>query len=253
MYYPYLALFWNSSDPAQQTAAQSLVAKIRESTASWVLRASAPGAALFDARIIPHPMSAYNLPGSRGAVFGRLFHRRTCTPVSPDALPLDRALEALDPQAAGKYLIQHYWGAYVGFASDPSSATWMAIRDPSGMIPCYCTTINGVTLFFADVRHLLDLHDSLQINWTYVIAFLAWPHLQIRDTGLSGVQEVLAGEIVIGTAKSRTTGFAWNPMSLYLSSPIRDQAAAGRELTDSTPPSYWEHCSAPRGLPRSCA
>ncbi len=234
MYHPYLALFWNSGNPARQAVAERLLQKIHSSKVAWTLRASAPGAAVFDTQGAPHPMTVYSLPAGRGLVFGRLFDRTTSAALSPDSLALERALSTLTPEAIGNYLVRHYWGAYVAFAIDSPAAAWMAIRDPSGIIPCYFATVCGLSLFFADIRHLLELYDSLQINWKYIIAFLSWPHLQIRETALTGVQELLAGEIMTGSAEARNTSFGWNPASICLSSPLLDEEDARRELLQAT-------------------
>lgn len=234
MQFSYLALFWNSGNPAQQTLAEHLLQKIRRSRVDWKMRVSAMGAAVFDTQQAPHPMGTYTLPAGRGLVFGRLFDRSTSAALSPDPLTLGTEFRTLTPKAVGSYLVRRFWGAYVAFAIDPETGSWMALRDPSGMVPCYFATICGLSLFFTDIRHLLELHDFLQINWKYIIAFLSWPHLQIRETALTDVQELLAGEIVTGSAESRNTDFGWNPASVCLSSPLLDEEAATSELLRAT-------------------
>jgi asparagine synthase (glutamine-hydrolysing) len=102
------------------------------------------------------------------------------------------------------------------------------------MIPCFMATISGVSVFFADIRHLLDLHGTFEVNWKYFTAFISWPHLQIRDTALLDVQEVLAGEIVVSSPTRRRTEFAWNPISICESEPLLDAQSARMALLETT-------------------
>ena len=234
MYYPYLAVFWNPTDPLQYSMARHLLRKVESSKVGWTLGMSVTGGAVFTTHRPVPPMRIYTLPHRRGILFGVLFHRTTAVTVSPESLSQDSGFDSLDPEGIAGHIVNNYWGAYVGFAADSHTSAWMAIRDCSGMIPCYVSTISGVCVFVADIRHLAEIHDAFTIDWRYLTAYLCWPHLQVRDTALIGVQELLAGEMVVASANRRKTGFAWNPISVCLSNPLLDPKSASCALLNAT-------------------
>ncbi|MGH8293946.1 MAG: asparagine synthase-related protein [Steroidobacteraceae bacterium] len=127
--------------------------------------------------------------------------------------------------------------------SDPASGDWSVLRDCSGMIPCYYTSLHDVTIVFSDVRDLrLQPRNAagdawlvpFDVNWRYIAGFLAASQLQIRETGFNDVYELLAGESLDSTAGRRSAHISWNPVSVAETDPLRNVEDACRELRDTT-------------------
>ncbi len=72
----------------------------------------------------------------------------------------------------------------------------LALRDPMGMLPCFITHHLGVSVVFSNLSDVLSLGVDLGgVNWNYVAArtCVSW-RLEVRQTGLSKVSNVLAGQ-----------------------------------------------------------
>ncbi len=150
-----------------------------------------------------------------GVVFDRKGNRRMCGRELNEDLGLAQA-----GAGAIYHLTQNYWGTYVALISNPHSGEWWVVRDCSGMIPSYYMTVRGITLISSDVRNFLALADRrgepdsippFEINWEYIAGFLAYSQLQIRETGLKNVFELLAGEILSNCGGRLGVKLAWNP------------------------------------------
>ena len=56
------------------------------------------------------------------------------------------------PQVADT-LTRNYWGGFIALHSQPGSGQWCVLRDCSGSLPCYYSSIRGVTLATSDARY----------------------------------------------------------------------------------------------------
>src|SRR6185312_4268041 len=135
------------------------------------------GSAVFDARPNPRIAGSYVLPGGQGVIYGMLFSRDNYRFVSPDFVHASHEFARSCMETKGEHLIKYFWGSYVAVLVDPNSSDRTVIRDCSGAIPCYYTTLRGITVVFSDIRHIRRLSPSLSINWKYLAAFLAAPQL----------------------------------------------------------------------------
>ncbi len=179
-------------------------------------------------------MHTYLLPGDSGVVLGRLFPLKLdeWTPTWRAAIGLAEARKMAS--TGGRTLVENYWGSYVAFLNNADDKRRHAIRDCSGKIPCYRTRINEVEIIFADVGDI-DHLDILRftVNWGYVAAFMSSSELQIRETGLNEVTELLAGESFTDDSNARRQISLWDP-KIFCAEPIEDGLEAAGRLLHTT-------------------
>ncbi|MHB1872466.1 MAG: asparagine synthase-related protein [Steroidobacteraceae bacterium] len=214
---PYVAVLWNPLDTAQsQDAAR---ANLSLQATNWIPTLQIDGLTVHTRRSMAPYLCAYVLPGGRGLVLGVLFDRSRNRRVSPDELRADPQLSAGDPGTL-RHLTQAFWGGYIALLSNSRAGVFYVLRDCSGMLPCYYTSTRGITLVSSDARNLLvpcraaygqSFAHTFNINWRYIAAFLTHSRIQIRETGLDGVHELLAGEILIGRDERLSVELAWSP------------------------------------------
>jgi asparagine synthase (glutamine-hydrolysing) len=234
VYCPYLALLFNARDPEQAIHASDTIQKLLKHNQSFSCRSLRNGAAILDG---PSPQQlglVYVLADGQGVIYGRLFSRNSPHPLATDAIAADDAFARACVDTKGDYLVRNYWGSYVAIIVDPNSTHYTVIRDCSGQVPCYFTSVGAITAVFSDIRHVEPLLPRPSINWKYLTAFLASPHLEIGDTGILGVSELLAGEGIYVSGGHILKKLAWNPLSMCLEDPIRDMTVACNSLRDTT-------------------
>src|SRR5262249_131004 len=110
--------------------------------------------------------------------------------------------------------------------------------DCSGWIPCFRTRESGIEIFFADPTDLAPLGlPPFSFDLGYLGASVYHPTLRIRDCGLAGVMEVLAGDRgEVGCQGTRGT-CAWNRAGIALRQRLDDAAEARDALRRTT-----QHC-----------
>ncbi len=238
--YRYLAFAWNAYDPRQAAAARVLAERLHPAASAWRCRVSRRGLSAFDAGARPASSDSQVFVDGRGAVFGTLFSRLPGTALMSAAL-----LEDADGQtivASGpRYLIDRHWGRYVAIVENAAADGAWVLRDPSGALPCYLTSFRGVHVVFSDLEDILGLGlMQFTVNWDYVAAAVASSALQVRETGLNEVTEVLPGECVSlpvpesgGPAGVRRS-FAWSPIEIAQRKPIENADEAAAELHEAT-------------------
>lgn len=234
MFCAYLALVWNNNDQAATERASRLLNLINTSELPWICKCAEPGMYAFGLDEMPDILVPYVLAGRGGVVFGRLFSRSSFTVVRPASVVHDCTFAHQCVSSKGDYLVQNFWGTYVAILTHPESGSATVVRDCSGMMPCYYTTVDGVTVICADVKYLEMVGLRPCLNRGYVAAFLAMPHLQIAETALAGVAELLAGQsLQISRGKPKTC-LAWDPVSVCSSDIVRDPTLASQALREAT-------------------
>ena len=225
MDFPYLAVLWNHRDPEQAQAAALLLTMPCLHAWHPVLRRD--GVAVYAEMASAPYLTAQPLGDEQGTLLGVLFERTRNRRLCGRELRDDAGL-AQASVGAIRHLTQNYWGAYVALISNRHSGEWWVLRDCSGMIPSYYMTVRGITLIASDVRNFLDLarpRDApgslprFEINWRYVAGFLTYSQLQIRETGLKDVYELLAGETLTSCNGRIRVELAWNPATFAESDP----------------------------------
>ncbi len=232
--YRYLALAWNGRDRRQAAAARLISDRLQLAAARWQCRISRRGLMAFDAGARPGSSDSQVLGTGYGAVFGTVF---PCLEGSRGA-----ARSLIEAQSAGdiatfgaRYLVDRYWGRYVAVAEDAASTAVWVLRDPSGALPCFLTKFRGVHVFFSDLEDCLALDlISFTVNWGYVAAAVANSAMQVRETGLNEVTEILPGECVELQGDSLRRSLVWNPIEVAQREPIESPDEATTELHATT-------------------
>lgn len=185
------------------------------------------------------------LGADRGVVLGTLFSwPRDNTP----AMRLRQLSESQQSQVAessGQELVKQYWGRYVAFIRASLTAPWMALRDPTGGLPCYFYSHGGVEIWFSRVHDLLDIGvGGLSINWKHIEAHVVFRAVQTGETGITGIRELLAGHRrLVGTPKDDSQS-VWNPFETSQTGVIQDSGAAAALLQSTTKACVqaWAQC-----------
>jgi asparagine synthase (glutamine-hydrolysing) len=212
--YRYVVLIWNSANDSATSAANDLLDRLLRSSAQWSRACVGRGFAILHAGASSESGSCttHVLAGTRGAICGRLFRRGH--ELQPADLQWADAGEGEEiVSSGGRMLLTQFWGRYVAVLHDASTRDVHVLRDPTGVLPCFMTTIADVHVVFSDLQSVLSLQPiSFSINWNYVAAFVAYSALQIRDTGLNEVSEVQAGERITFRAGNVQRRMLWNPL-----------------------------------------
>ena len=127
------------------------------------------------------------VPG--GVVIGHIF-THDGKPAKLEDLPAQTSAR----QLAG-HLLTHCWGEYLLIQTTCGPVPELEVmREPSGGVPCIHSLEQGAGFVTSDssLAVELGLHDR-QIDWDFITQALAYPHVNTRRTGLSGVSELLPG------------------------------------------------------------
>lgn len=233
MHYPYVALTWTPGVPAQDVVADALIRGLSGASPRWQRRVLGPGTIVFDQPMRSGVGKAHVLCDGCGIIYGRLFRNGREQAVSPEALLSDPvfAKECID--TCGDYLVKNFWGCYVALLRDPKRGDWRVLRDCSGSIQCFYTNVRGVWVFFSDIQNIEAIASPFSVNWQYLSAFLSFPFLQVRETALRDVCEVLAGESIQSRDGHVSTRLAWNPVVVAESLGTADVSRAAAEIRDT--------------------
>ncbi len=238
MDFPYLGILWNPQDSAQSALVKRLF--MRAQLARWNPVLERAGITVYTQQTPLPYLSAQPFFGDSGMLLGVLFDRAHGQRLTARRSHIDPDLAGPAARAIRK-LTRAYWGAYIALLSDPHTGQYWVLRDCSGMIPCYYTTWEGITLVSSEARNfrIFSSFDDgpnrlppFDINWRYLAAFLLSSQLQIRESGIERINELLAGE-AFSVVKNRVViELAWDPASFITAVPnmqINDEGATLRE------------------------
>ncbi len=240
MEFPYIALLWNPLNAAQTQNADQLLKQFLRTT--WITQIERPGLVIYRKPIPNRTIRIYLLPNNTGVLFGTIFQRSSTRPLATEELANDPDLCTSSTQIANT-LTRNYWGGFIALHSHPGSGQWCVLRDCSGSLPCYYSSVRGITLATSDARHLYSCsiwrresgpRATPRINWQYLSRFLQDSQLPIRDTGLVGVQELLAGEALISREGEPQVEMTWNPANFVLDTSEHSIATICDELLETT-------------------
>jgi asparagine synthase (glutamine-hydrolysing) len=207
----FIALTSDPDDSTSVAGARSIATRLRAiDTQTWEVAFDCPGRLILVSGAHGASNHVYRLSGGRGVVLGKLF---SSNPTALRALSEDDAVSADLVASQGRRLVKDYWGRYVAFLHDGSSYRTWIIRDPSGALPCFYATIDGVTLVFSDLAVCLQNRLlSVRIDWNYLSTHVCCPSDFSERTALSGVSEVFQGEAVeLCRSQIANRFIAWNP------------------------------------------
>jgi asparagine synthase (glutamine-hydrolysing) len=227
----FLAFISDPADGAAAAAARRLVSASQFSSSAWSAVFCKPGLTVLERPPFTGSTVAQPLPKSAGVVLGRVFPKNldSWTPEWTWKVT-ENEVDAII-QSQGRTMIDKIWGGYIAFLYDSSKRAVYVVRDCSGKIPCYRTQHFGVDIAFSDLDDLRALKwPTFSINFTYVTAFLSASQLQIRDCGLNGVTELLAGDCFKVESGHRSQFSLWSPLHMFHLPPIDDFDVAAAEV-----------------------
>lgn len=212
--YPYVAFLWSFRNPEAKAAATALASALEGANLGWTLTFVSTGMQVYT-RPTRADLREYPLPSSRGVILGRLFPsdpRNLAQGWEPTLTDRDCA-RYLD--SGGRRLAEDYWGAYIAFLTSPEQPHSVVLRDPSGKIPCYRLRHANVDVLFSDIADLAALPlPPLTFNLRYLAALIYLSTLEIRESALTEVTEILAGECLEVHGSSAEQRIGWDPCSV---------------------------------------
>lgn len=130
--------------------------------------------------------------GTMGCILGPLFRRE---PSSPRVAELSR--DDVDDilRSRGAALLAKFWGGYVALLAS-SDGTISILRDPSGMMPCYFRRMASRLAIASDMGTLVKPGQT-KVDFDSLARMFAGVDMIGRRTGISGVEELLPGEMLI--------------------------------------------------------
>ncbi len=230
----YIGLLWDASDPHTSARARTIARRLEGTPAHWLRAFDGEGLVIFHSGGRPHANEAHVLHAGGGVIIGSVFTRSVSSQELPHWAALDETSSGAIVASGGKHLIDHYWGRYVAFLKNAARDRVFVLRDPSGALPCYFTTHDGIELYFSDMEICASLDiRRFSINWKFVAAHAAFPGLQISDTGLNEVSELQPGECIEIAGRNRRRWLYWHPARIASTDPIEDVGQAATMLRET--------------------
>src|SRR5262245_35434003 len=167
--FSYIALSWNSADPAQAALAARMSAHLGEMSPRWLTALVAPGLEVCCRRARFGEKRVHVLADGSGVIVGTLFRVSR----SANADPRERDLIDADASAriiatGGRQLIRDYWGNYIAFLRDNDRDRAWVLRAPAGALPCFHAAHRGINIYFSSVEDCMALGAGVSINREYV-------------------------------------------------------------------------------------
>lgn len=147
------------------------------------------------------------LQNDGGFIIGKLFHR--CGyPEAIKSLSLDEQVKIIE--TGGKHLTERYWGSYIAALVSRNDVN--VVRDPSGGIPCYYSSYNGLKAFTSDATILVDTGLVRPSVDAEAIGRILFRHqLPTEKTAIFGISQILAGCGLVISPDSTSGRRLWNP------------------------------------------
>ena len=226
-----LAFIWDPADGAATAASRRLLNDAKSSGLVWQTVFSEPGLSVLERPPFTGSTNAQVLPKSAGVILGRVFPKnlQSWTPGWEWKISESEADAII--QSQGRSMIEKIWGGYIALLYDVRRRGVYVVRDSSGKIPCYRTQHFGVDIVFSDLNDMRALNlPTFTINFKYVTAFLCASQMQIRESGLNEVAELLAGDCFQVVSGRRSHIALWNPAQMFQLSPIDDFDTAAADV-----------------------
>jgi asparagine synthase (glutamine-hydrolysing) len=227
----FLAFISDPADGKATAASRQLLSDAQCSRFIWKNVFCQPGLTVLERHPFTGSLDAQLLPKGAGVVLGRVFPKNLERWTPGWAWEVtENEVDAII-QTQGRSMIDKIWGGYIAFLYDSSKRGVYVARDCSGKIPCYRMQHFGVDIVFSDLDDVRALNlPAFTINFNYVTAFLSASQLQIRDCGLNGVAELLAGDCFKVESGHRSQFSLWNPVRMFELPQIDDFDAAAAEV-----------------------
>ncbi|HJY42634.1 MAG TPA: asparagine synthase-related protein [Steroidobacteraceae bacterium] len=219
----YIALVWNVSSEQQSRAAESLDGRLR--ARRWMPSFTVAGLKVFcvDASAT---LPVLPLANDAGVVLGAIFERSR--DIEDDSPARRAARSACSCEAIlasrGQWLIDNCWGNYVALMRDSANGMVRVLKDPTGTLPCFRTSADGVIVLFAHVGDCVELGlRQFTVDRSYLRARVLGFN-DLERNSLAEVSQIRRGECIeIDPAAQpvvRSSRFYWDPFAF-----VREQQA----------------------------
>lgn len=213
----YISIIWNPLVPAEFGVAQLIGRRIAEVVPTLRQCFHNDGISVVCSEATDTGLKVYPLRRNSGVVLGRLFRRNP--DVTDDSPAAEATFDSTDDlrlaASKGRSLISDYWGDYVAFLVDSSSAAKRIIKDPTGNLPCFRTIWRNVNVVFSCLRDCVDLGMlPFSINWSYVASRIGSGGYDYTLNPLNEVSEIHRGECLEILPDMRASArLYWQPTS----------------------------------------
>lgn len=229
----YVALLWNSENPAAASTASTLASRLHDGPTAWSLKYGSSGLLLYCVGNGPAGADHHILGGDAGVVVGSIFKaRRDAADEQPCAPARFTEAESLKIAASnGRWLVSASWGWYVAFLTQSAGREFSVLRSPLSELPCLHCQIGEVHLVFSSIEDFRALSViRLRVNWDYIRNQIAYGYLAMKlgDIAIENIRS-LEGGACLRILRDRTiTETYWSPVSF---------AATGRryDLREAAP------------------
>lgn len=144
---------------------------------------------------------------SSGAVLGSLFARVDAKPVLHAEPHLEQEIRA----SKGRYLVERCWGAWFAIFVDGRDGHW-ALRDPSAFAPAYYRQVEGLSVYFSDLRTASQFGaEPSEADPDFLAQWLVYPQLRTERTGARETRELLPGTQRTVSSEGASTSVVWSP------------------------------------------
>lgn len=213
--YPFVAFVWSPPSTRASRAAAALRRALKHAPPEWTPIFESDGLTVLSRAPHSADLRLYRLQGRSGVILGRLFPADIGAYAKGWEPSITESDVARYLRTSGQQLTEDYWGAYVAFLTASAEIHHVVVRDPSGKLPCYRLRHEEVDILFADVADLTPLPlPPLTPNLQYLAASIRHSSLEIRETAIEEVTEILAGEGFERRGPSTRQYFAWDPRSI---------------------------------------
>jgi asparagine synthase (glutamine-hydrolysing) len=213
----YIALVWNGSDGRQSRSAEALDGRLR--ALRWQRVSDGNGLRVFCVDAESGALKVHLLADKAGALVGSVFERNR--DIKDDSAARKVTLTARTCEvilaSKGQWLIENCWGNYVAFLRDPRTSTVHVLKDPTGNLPCFRTSWEGLTVIFSHSGDCLDLGlPPFTINLSYLRARVVGLN-DLEQSALNEVDQIRRGECIeLGAGAQpvvRSRRCFWNPVT----------------------------------------
>ena len=234
----YMALIWNAASVAQTETADLIGRRLRALSPQWREAMDHDGMRVLCAHVQPGSLEPHMLADDSGVVLGTLFERNH---EIEDGSPARRAnLNAHQTHAVvasrGRTLLENYWGNYVAFIAERGVGCKLAIKDPTGNLPCFSTHYRGVTIVFSCIADCIGLQLlSFNVDRAYLAGRLVAGGGGHEHSSLAEISQVYRGQcLAIDTTQELPTvrrEFLWTPLRFpHSESLLEDPQGAARAM-----------------------
>lgn len=195
----YVALIWDAQDSRQVDAAQAATRRLKAAAPQWQEALDRAGLRVLCTDIQPGSLEPHLLAAQAGVVLGSLFARKSdLADETPARLcVLDEVRTAAIVDSHGEWLVRNAWGNYVAFIRDPLKGSIRVLKDPCGSLPCFSTTLGGITVVFSAIADCLQLGaNRFTVNRRFIERRLYGGDMTHQWNALDEVTQVRRGECV---------------------------------------------------------